>query len=163
REHSQSAHNHTRNAAQATNHHHSQVDDRIAETKGVGSNSTQFSSVISACNAREESASTESQEFCVAQINPRRSRGNLIFANSHPGSSKSRVAQANICKNGQRNQRKNQVIIGSMSNDRPVYPGKGRGIDTSQTIDAIRILVHILNNDWHNLTKAKSHYRQVIA
>src|SRR5579883_2933247 len=154
--------NHARNTAQASDHDHRQVDDRVAVTEDIGRDNPKFRPMIRAREAREKGSHAKGEQLGIAQVDARRCRGNLILANRHPGAPEPRVSQANCRKDRHANQRENQVIVGHGSGHRPGDAREAGRLDTNQAVRSIGNLAQIQSDNWHDFTKTKRDNRQIV-
>ena|SRR6266487_4534186 len=113
-------------------------------------------------DTRKKCAGSEREQLGVDKVDARRRGGDLVLADRYPGTTHARIAQANIRKDAQCNQRQDQVVVWDRGESIPQGTRKSRREDSRETIGPLGYIIHFQEYDRHNFTEAKSHNCQVI-
>src|SRR5947207_11054666 len=85
-------------------------------------------------DTRKKCAGSEREQLGVDKVDARRRGGDLVLADRYPGTAHTRIAQANIRKDGQSNQCQDQIVEWDRGESCPLDTGKGRRVDSRKTI-----------------------------
>src|SRR5436305_13700501 len=97
--------------------------------------------MIHASYPGEESPCGKGKQLGIDEVNARGSRGNFVLADGNPGTTKARVAQADVDKDRNCNQRQYQIVVRYRGITTPMDARQLWRIEADKTIYPIRVSI----------------------